>query len=91
MVVDFQDHIQVINNKKPATDIPVFSVINCTNRRAVISESFGFSTSVMDSEKKHGNFDLSAGVFNVQTEDTYLLNLTPMLGYLQAAATIVSI
>lgn len=73
-ITDFQDVIEAINEKKPTTSIPVFSVENCTNPAAGSGQSFGFSTPVMNLKTEHGNFDLLSGVFTVKTRGTYLLN-----------------
>ena len=62
-----------MRDKNFVTAVPVFSVRDCINPDASV-HSYGFSTSVIETNTDHGNFDLPSGIFTVKTAGNYLLN-----------------
>ena len=68
---DFKDQIQGSNL---VSSIPVFSVIRCNNLAAKKDENFVFSSMMIPTETKHGEYHPRTGIFAIKTPGTYLFN-----------------
>lgn len=62
-----------MRDKNFVTAVPVFSVRDCINPDESF-HAYGFSTSVIETNTDHGNFNLPSGIFTVKTTGNYLLN-----------------
>ena len=63
------------------TNVPVFSVKNCTNPEAFKGESLSYSTFETEAKTAHGNFDLPSGIFTVKTAGNYQLYFSTHVGF----------
>lgn len=77
-----QHQIQaIVCCRKLPTNVPIFSVLKCTNPAAAKGESFGYSTFVTETQTAHGHFDLPSGIFTVKTAGNYQLNFNTHVGF----------